>query len=308
MKLLVTGKFGADERILGSLRDAGHEVLPLADERADLPDDVGEVEGVICNALFLYHGLELFPNLKMVQVTSAGLDRVPVKALDRLKVPVFSARGVYKVPVAEWVVLQILQVAKQARFFCRNQETKRWEKSYDLSEIAGCTACIIGFGEVGKEVAKRLLAFDVGVVAVTLHPAPSPLARSVVGVNRLAEVLPDADIIVLTVPLTPETRHLIDEHALQLMRPDSVLVNVARGEVIDEVALISALEAGRFSGVALDVFEDEPLQSASPLWGFERVLLTPHNSYASSRNTVRLLECVLRNLTQVETTTHPKVG
>ncbi len=301
MRLLVTSALGGDETRLAEFRALGHDVLFLQDERGPLPEGAREVDGVVCNALFLHHDVAEFPNLRFVQLTSAGLDRAPVEALAARGVALFNAKGVYSVPLAEWVVLQLLQVTKRARFFLRNQDERRWQKARDLTELAGRTACIVGFGDVGREVAKRLRAFDVRIVAVDAAPIDSPLADEAISVDALSRALAAADFVVLTVPLTPDTRHLIDAAALTVMKPDAVLVNVSRGGVIDEDALVRALESGRFAGVALDVFETEPLDPASPLWGFERVLITPHNSFVSDRTPERLFRLVVANLASVDT-------
>lgn len=299
MKLLVTAAFGTDEQRLESLRALGHDVVVMVDERGPLPAGARDAEGVVCNGLFLHHDHREFPHLRFVQLTSAGLDRAPVDQLRARDVALFNAQGVYSVPLAEWVVLQLLQVAKRAAFFHRNQGERRWKKTRDLTELAGRTACIVGFGDVGREVAKRLRAFDVRILAVNTVATPSPLADEAHGVDALGAALAQADFVVLTVPLTPATRHLIDDAALAQMKPDAVLVNVARGGVVDAAALLRALEAGRFSGVALDVFETEPLDPASPLWGFERVLVTPHNAFVSDRVAERLLRVTLANLAAV---------
>lgn len=301
MKLLVTSALGRDDARLDEIRALGHDVAYLHDERGPLPEGAHEVDGVVCNALFLHHAASDFPNLRFVQLTSAGLDRAPVEEFAARGVALFNARGVYSIPLAEWVVMQLLQVTKRARFFLRNQDERRWQKARDLRELAGRTACIVGFGDVGCEVAKRLRAFDVRIVAVDATPTDSPLADEAIGVDALGAALATADFVVLTVPLTPDTRHLIDDATIALMKPDAVLVNVSRGGVIDEDALIRALEAGRFAGVALDVFENEPLDPASPLWGFERVLITPHNSFVSDRTPERLFRLVLSNLASVDT-------
>ncbi|MGD8214478.1 D-2-hydroxyacid dehydrogenase [Aestuariimicrobium sp. Y1814] len=297
MKLLVTAALGADQGQLDELRALGHDVVYVADEQAPLPEGASEAEGIVCNALFLHHDQAQFANLTLVQLTSAGLDRAPVADLEARGVTVFNARGVYSVPIAEWVVMQVLQIAKHASFFHHNQAARKWEKQRDLTELAGRTACIVGFGDVGQEVAKRLRAFGVRIIGVRQHPAPSALADEVVGPEGLDEALASADFVVLTVPLTPSTHHLLNERRLAMLKDDAMLVNVARGAVIDEEALVAALEAGRFAGVALDVFEREPLDADSPLWGFDRCLVTPHNSFVSDRNARRLFAAVLTNLT-----------
>jgi len=296
MKLLITAALGCDEGCLAELRALGHDVVVVDDERGPLPAGAELAEGIVCNALLLHHPVASFPNLRFVQLTSAGLDRAPVAELAARGVALFNARGVYSVPLAEWVVLQLLQVYKRARFFEGNQQGRRWQKARDLRELAGRTACVVGFGDVGREVAKRLQAFDVRVIGVDLRPDASPFADRVVGVDGLAAVLPEADFVVLTVPLTEATAHLIDDVTIALMKPDAVLVNVARGGVVDEDALVRALDEGRFLGVALDVFEREPLDAASPLWGFERVLVTPHSAFVSERVQERLFRLCVANL------------
>lgn len=300
MKLLVTGAFGCDEDCIEQLESLGHTVLLMPDERGALPSNAQEVEGIVCNSIFLHHSVEAFPRLRFLQLTSAGLDRVPVKEFTERGVAVFNAKGVYAVPLAEWVVMQLLQIFKQARFFMRNQDERRWQKQGDLRELAGRTACIIGFGDVGREIAKRLKAFGVNVIAVGRQPGDSPLADRFVGIDSLHQVLPESDFVILAVPLNPDTTHLVGAVAIGRMKADAVLVNVSRGQVIDESALVGALESGRFLGVALDVFEEEPLPFSSRLWEFERVLITPHNSFVSDRVAERMRQLTLANLAAID--------
>lgn len=308
MRLLVTGALGCDERCIAELRALGHDVLVVRDERGPLPVGAQDVEGIVCNGLFLYHEVASFPNLRFAQLTSAGLDRVPVAELTDRGVALFNAKGVYSVPLAEWVVMQLLNIYKRARFFERNQQQRRWQKARDLRELTGRTACIVGFGDVGREVAKRLQAFGVRVIGVDLQPADSPLADRVVAIDALGKVLPEVDIVVLTVPLTPDTRHLVDDGMIAVMKQDAVLVNVSRGAVVDENALVRALDEGKFFGVALDVFENEPLDAGSELWGHERVLVTPHNSFVSDQTHERLVRLLVANLDTYEAASYAMGG
>lgn len=295
MKLLVTSAFGGEER-LDALRALGHDVLYVDDERGALPEGIHDVDGVVCNALFMHHDVDRFTRLRFVQLTSAGLDRAPVERFRERGVQVFNAGGVYSVPMAEWAVAQILQIYKGSRRFLRQQDARQWVKQRDLRELAGRTACIVGFGDVGQEVAKRLRAFDVRILAVGTTAPDASLADEFFTPDAVGAAFAAADVVVLCVPLTPDTRHLINDHTIAAMKPDAVLVNVSRGAVVDEHALDRALDRGRFLGVALDVFEAEPLPADSPLWGYERVLLTPHNAFASDRVQERLLQLVVRNL------------
>lgn len=238
MKLLVTSALGADSRGLDEIRAPGHDVMYVQDERGPLPEAAHEVDRVVCNELFLHHDAAELPNLRFVQLASASLDWAPVDELTARGVALFNGRGVFSVPLAEPIVMQILQVCKRAGFFLRNQGECRWQKARDLTELDGRTAYIIGFGEVGRKVAQRPRAFDVRIVAVEVIAADSLLADEVVAAAALDRALPAADFVVLTVPLIPETRHLIDDIIIALMKSDAVLINVSRGGVIDEEVLV----------------------------------------------------------------------
>ncbi|WP_162274580.1 NAD(P)-dependent oxidoreductase [Tessaracoccus flavus] len=189
-----------------------------------------------------------------------------------------SATGVYSIPVAEWVVTQVLQLYKRSRDFWRHQQEHRWVKNRDLPELAGSTVTIVGFGDIGREVAKRLRGFDVRIVAVNSEDRPSSLADMTFGAADLGAALRIADVVILALPLTPGTRHLIDAAALQLMKPDAVLVDVSRGGIVDQEALLAALDEGRFRGVALDVFE---MFALSPLPWQASVAAGPANLAAT---------------------------
>ena len=143
-------------------------------------------------------------------------------------------------------------------------------------ELIGKTLAVIGLGRIGKGVARRARAMGMRVIGTSRLGAPVADADAVFPAEHLHAVLEQADFVALTVPLTPATVHVIDQKALEAMRPTAYLINVSRGRVVDEKALVEALRSGRIAGAALDVFEEEPLPADSPLWGFENVILTPH--------------------------------
>lgn len=296
MKLLVTGAFPCTDAYLAELESLGHEVIVMLDERGPLPEGSEATEGIVCNGLFLHHSLDSFPALRFIQLTSAGLDRAPVDECAARGIALHNAKGVYAVPIAEWVVSSILQFYKQARFFADNQSQKVWEKHRGLLELSGRTACIVGMGDIGVEVATRLKAFGVTVVGVNSSGKPSPHADRAVSPRELLSVLPEADFVIVAVPLTSETENLIDASAIEAMKDDAVLVNVARGEVLDEAALENGLDHGKFAGVALDVFRTEPLQVSSSLWERSNVIVSPHNSFVSPLNSERLRRLLVSNL------------
>lgn len=270
------------------------ERIPLSQQKLDF--DPAVIEGIVCNFFFLHNSVEALPNLRFVQVTSAGLDRIPVKELAARRTKVFNAGATYAIPMAEWVVCKILELYKSSRFFHQNQVEHRWEKNRGILELSGSTAAIIGFGNVGRNIAQRLRAFDVNICAVDVVEDSSGLCDEWYHISNMTDAIRRADVVVLTLPLLESTYHIMDETALSAMKQTAILVNVARGKLVDEKALEAHLENGKFMGVALDVFEEEPLSQTSPLWDIDRVIITPHNSFVGNGNQERLFNLLVSNI------------
>ena len=298
MKLLITGAWRCTPEQLNVLRSKGHEITFMQNETDELPCPYEEVEGIICNGLFLHHPIEKFTSLRFVQLTSAGFDRMPMEYVKAHTIAVYNARGVYSAPMAEFAVCGVLQLYKQSRFFMQNQAKKRWEKHRGLLELGGKNVRIVGCGSVGNECAKRFAAFGCNVSGVDLFPREDSLYTEMVGLDGLDGALQNADIVVLTLPLTETTRGMINAERLGKMKNNSVLVNIARGAIVDENALRDALK-NKLLGAALDVFEEEPLAINSPLWDMENVILTPHNSFVGEHNGERLEKIISKNLENV---------
>ena len=295
MNILITGAWNHWESYRDALDAMGHRIAFLQQETEALPVPFEWVEGMICNGFFLHHEANQFPNLKYVQLTSAGFDRVPAENLRARGICLHNARGVYSIPMAEFALSGVLHLYKRCRFFEKNQQLHRWEKHRDLLELTGKTVCILGCGSVGTECAKRFQAFGCRVVGVDLYPNKDPNYAEMHPLAALDTVLPQADVVVLTLPLTEQTRYLMNAHRLTAMKSGSILVNIARGAIVDTNALINALE-NHLGGAVLDVFEEEPLQENSPLWDMAHVILKPHNSFVGEGNSVRLAGCILENL------------
>lgn len=295
MKLLITGAWRADEAQLSAIRELGHEVILMPDERGELPCAAEDIEGVICNGLFLYHPIEAFEKLAYIQLTSAGYDRVPMDIVKSRGISIKNARGVYSIPMAEFALCGVLSLYKQSRFFYENQKAARWEKHRDLMELDGKTVCIVGCGSVGTECAKRFRGFGCGTIGVDLTPYENPAYEKMLPLAELDAVLSESDITVLTLPLTDETKHLMNAERFAYIKKGSVLVNIARGAIVDAHALLTAL-TNTLMGAVLDVFEEEPLPPESPLWQQENIILTPHNSFVGEGNNGRLAEVIITNL------------
>lgn len=296
MKLLLTGAFKCTDEQIEYLKSLGHEIVFFGDEREKLDFDVSDIEGVICNGLFVYNDIEQFRSLKYIQLTSAGFDRVPMDYINQHGIEIHNARGVYSVPMAEFALTDILQLVKQSRFFYENQKQHIWEKSRTLGELAGKTAVIVGAGNIGAEVAKRLKAFDVTVVGIDITTDQRPYFDKIELLNNLDEQLKAADIIVLTLPLTDDTKGMFDKSKFDLMKNSCIFVNIARGQLVVESDLIDALSNKKITGAVLDVFETEPLSKESPLWDMDNVIITPHNSFVGQNNNKRMFEVMISNL------------
>ena len=296
MNLLVTGAWGGAKDHLAELEAMGHNVCFMQYEKDELPCDYGWVEGVVCNGLFLSHPIEKFANLRYIQLTSAGFDRVDTDYVKAHDIEIHNARGVYSVPMAEFTLCGVLQLYKQSAFFRNNQQRHIWEKHRDLRELCGKRVLIVGCGSVGNECAKRFAAFDCVVTGVDLFPREDTLYSEILPLEKLDGALRQANIIVLTLPLTDQTNHLIDESKLSLLKDSAVLVNIARGAIVDTEALMKHIN--RLGGAVLDVFEDEPLSEDSPLWNKENLIITPHNSFVGEGNGERLREIIYHNLSK----------
>jgi glyoxylate/hydroxypyruvate reductase A len=238
------------------------------------------------------------PRLAWVQGTSAGmggqLDRV---GLLGSRLVVTTAAGVHGVPMAEFALTGALHFAKGVPQLLRQQAARRWER-HTTGELAGATALVVGLGGIGREVARLFAALDVEVCGAG-RPGR---AYAVPGVTRyvpfteLDSVLPSVDVLVLCAPLTPETTGLIGERQLRLLPRGAVLVNIGRGPIVDEEALIEALRDGHLGGAALDVVTTEPLPPESPLWALGNVLISPHSAATVPAENARITEIFTDNL------------
>lgn len=298
MNLLITGAWQGAQEHFDEIRALGHELAFLPQEREALPVEPDWVEGVIGNGFFLHHPIQDYVNLKYIQVLSAGLDRIPLDEVKRRGVTLKNARGVYSGPMAEHAVWAVLTLYRQRAYYMDNQAGHVWNKLRFIPELAGKTVCILGCGSVGTACAERFGGMGCRVTGVNRTPRENPAFDKIYSFTEMAEAFGEADVVVVTLPLSEETRHLMDAKRLSQMKEGAILVNIARGPLVDTEALLAALD-GRLGGAALDVFETEPLPADSPLWDRPDLLLTPHNSFMGERNKARLDAVVMGNLRQL---------
>ena len=242
---------------------------------------------------------QLAPSLRWIQATSSGIGPfVKSTGLDRSGIRITNAAGIHAVPLAEHTLLSLLYFVKDLPARARDQRAHVWE-CYCGRELRGMTAGIVGLGAVGTEVARTLRAVGVRVVGVRRTPVDDPAALNVdeaTTPDRLHELLPRCDALVLIAPHTPATEGLIGARELALLPAGAILVNIARGALVDEEALASALRSGHLGGAALDVARVEPLPADSPLWDLPNVLITAHSASTVERENERLTDLFVENL------------
>lgn len=233
------------------------------------------------------------PDLKWVQSGAAGFDYPVFGQFVQKGAKLTTSHG-QAVGMADYVLWGVLDAFQNGAGRRADQAARRWEKQ-QFREIAGSRWLILGFGAIGRGVAERARAFGANVTAVRRSPAADALAE-VVAPDRFLDLLPEADVVVLAAPATPQTHHIANAEAFGRMKPGSVFVNVGRGALVDEEALLAALNKGVPEHAVLDVFEVEPLPAESPFWAHPRVTLTPHASGVTSGNVTRNDALFVENL------------
>ena len=223
--------------------------------------------------------LGMCPTVRWVHCRAAGLDDLLSPEVVEHPVTLTNGTGVFSPPLGEFVLGAVIYFAKDFRRLMRQQMAGIWEP-FDVDAVAGRTAGIVGYGDIGRAAATRLKAFGLNILALrrSIPAAADPVVSKYYATERLAEMIPQCDYVVVTAPLTAETRGMIGAREFALMKRDAVVINVGRGAVIDEPAMIAALTENRILGAALDVFSTEPLPEGHPFFRLENVLLSPHST------------------------------
>jgi phosphoglycerate dehydrogenase-like enzyme len=301
MKILST--IGLTPTQSAMVKDAAGADTVLVDRLTRTREELLEAAGDGCDILFGLRApdelVRRSPQLKWVQLISAGAEHVLKGAVaERTEVAVTTASGIHATPIAEYTIGSMLAFAHCLHVTMRSQLRHQWERGSFMDtadSLRGKTLGVIGYGSIGRETARIGTALGMPVLALKRDPADradpgwnppgvgDPDGRIPArwfGPNDCAELLNESDYVTVTLPLTPHTRGFVGKREIAAMRPHAYIVNIGRGSVIDQNALIEALREKRIAGAGLDVFEREPLEAESPLWGLDNVILTPHMSGA----------------------------
>ena len=284
-----------------SALDTGISSFAVRDAET-LEHRVSEADVLVISGLWHNGLLDRAKKLRFIQAIGAGTDQFPREKLAKRGIRLASAHGVNYRAVSEHAMALILALSRRLPEARDNQTKRVWrgmigDPSQREDELGGKTLLVVGLGQIGGRLAQIAKAFDMRVVGLRRDPAAGRGAADAVhAMSELKSLLPEADFVALTCPLTKETEKLIDAEALARMKPSAHLVNVARGRVVDEAALIETLATRRIAGAAIDVTTEEPLEPSSSLWGMEHVLLTPHTAGETRRYEDNVIEILRDNL------------
>lgn len=304
------------ERIEGILAAAPHklELLRFTPDASYTAEQIGSIEvafysrdiweGTVANRLTpaaqaFWPLADAAPGLQWLQVVAAGVDNPSYQPSIQRGVRITTSSGTNAEPVGLSAVTGLMMLSRGFPHWIQAQQKREWspiKPSHLPKDLRGQTAVIVGVGQIGTVIARSLQALGVRTIGLRRQARAAEHFDQVLTLESLDGLLPRCDWLVLACPITPQTRSLIDARRLALLPRSAGLVNIARGEIVHEAALIEALSQGRLLGAYLDVFEREPLPPESPLWSLPNVLVTPHNAAASSGNYQRGMELFLRNL------------
>jgi len=274
------------------LRDGFPDVrFVVLGDGGSVPRDGREAEALLRVALTkpdLSAALTAAPAVRWVHTSTAGFDWALVPEILERGITLTRSAASYAIPIGEFTLTLIAALAKRLPELAQAQRERRWA-SLEPLELADLTVGIVGAGGIGREVAWRCRALGMRVIGTKREASPQEHFDDVLPASALHDLLAQSDVVVVACPLTPETRGLIDARALAAMRRTAYLINVARGPIVVEADLVTALRAGTIAGAAMDAFDEEPLPETSPLWDAPNFVVTPHTSFKSPRNLDRIL-------------------
>ena len=289
------GAFELEERFLQKLKEAAPGVHITA--TAELQHDLSEYE-IIAGFPAFMPDISEAKNLKWIHSFSAGMDKVLTPEIINSKILASNSAGIHATPIAEHVLGFLLMFTRGFLSALRSQLRHEWKGEEDVGELRGKIILIVGLGHIGEEVARLASVFGANIIATVRNPrdeVPANISRLETA-DHLDGLLPEADFVVITAPLTTENQWLFNKDKFKLMKPSAVIINIGRGQIINEADLIEALRNKTIAGAGLDVTETEPLPVDSPLWDMENVFITAHYSGLSEKYMERAIDRFCLNL------------
>lgn len=294
MKILAT--FDLPEEYAKHLESQYPTQVSVCKEKSQLAEAVRDADILIVSWRLPAGTIKSAVSLKWIHSIGAGVDGILTSDVLDSPVVVTSSSGIHREPISEHVLTFMLSFVREFHTFARQQMKKEW-KRFELEELAGKTLGIIGLGEIGSEIAVKARVFGLKVIAVKRTSSEKPgFVDELWLQDKLKDLLRESDFVVLSLPLTPETRGFIGEDELRAMKKSAYFINISRGKIVQEAKLIQALREGWIAGAGLDVFEEEPLPEKSELWEMPNVIITPHVAGSNPQYTQRAMMIFEGNL------------
>ncbi|MGE4214691.1 MAG: NAD(P)-dependent oxidoreductase [Anaerotignaceae bacterium] len=294
--LVLTGRFKYSPEQMDAITSLGYNIIFHDDEKIPFTEEELNCEVLVNLDALSNNDINDFKKLKFIQATMVGTDKVPMERIKEKGIKYCNSRGVFDIPIAEFVVMRLLEIYKHMRTFEIQTAQRGWAKKFDMDEINGKSIAVLGTGGIGVEVAKRLKAFGANVFGFNRSLKKAVYFDEIFNILQLKQEIGAFDAVIIAMPLTEETYHLFNDEMFGLMKNESIIVNVGRGPIVCENALVNALESGKLKAAVIDVFEKEPLSSESRLWSFDNFYFSPHVSFSSVDNSRRMFELIYNNL------------
>lgn len=294
MKVLFT--YNCGEEKMKAISELGYELVYVNEKEILYTDKISDIDALVCYNPFDKLDISMLKQLKWIQLSSIGIDQLPRQKVKEQGIIITNNRSGYSIPMGEWIVMSILELLKNSKAFYHKQNEKKWKVDTSILELYNKTICFVGTGSIASEAAKRLQGFDANIIGINTTGKEVAYFNSCYSIKELDFAFSQADAVILSIPYTKETHHLIDESNISSLKKGACLINIARGSIVKESALIEALQRGNLRGAALDVFEEEPLSPDSPLWNMGNVIVTPHNSWISEMRNERRYHIIYENL------------
>nr|WP_130806696.1 phosphoglycerate dehydrogenase [Senegalia massiliensis] len=294
MKVLFT--YNQPQENIEKIKELGYEVIVKNEKDLELTNDILDIDAMICYKPFDKIDISKLKNLKWIQLSSVGIDQVPMDKLREQNIILTNNRGGYSIPMGEWIVMKILEMLKNSKEFYEKQQNKNWKLDTSLLELYGKKVGFIGTGTISVEAAKRLQGFEIETLGLNTDGRQVEYFDKTYSKDNIDELLKISDIVVVAIPYTDKTHHMINKDRFNAMKDGAYFINVARGSIVNEKDLIDALQTNKIRKAALDVVETEPLDKDSKLWDLNNVIITPHNSWISENKGTRRFETIYENL------------
>lgn len=294
MKALFTYDYGQEK--MKKIKDLGYDIILKKEKDIKIEEDIKDIDILACYNPFDTLDISKLDNLKWIQLSSIGIDQVPIELLKENNITLTNNRGGYSIPMGEWIVMKILEMFKNSKELYHKQEFKKWKMDTSILELFNKTVGFIGTGSIAREAAKRLQGFDVEILGLNTKGTDTEYFDKCYSTDEIDQLYKKSDVVIVSIPYTAATHHMIDKEAFNKMKDGVYLVNIARGSIINEKDMIEELKSGKIKKAALDVFEEEPLDSNSQLWDLNNVIITPHNSWISEMKNERRYNTLYENM------------